>query len=117
MNRKVFAVALLALGLQANACFDVAPAAVDPWFGITKIHVADFTVPRPFERLLAQEAQDAQEVHLPPADMDVLMERAGHGHQVDTGVSDILDANIFVDLSPVTAEETPVKLPPDQALE
>ena len=118
---RVAVAAALALSVPAgafigNAAADVErEAAVAPlWFEITPFVVPSnlrMTIPRFL--LLAAEAGDVADV----PDLTELREAAGHGHLVDAKKEFALDAAIFTDLSPVTADETPVKLPLDQALE
>jgi hypothetical protein len=115
---RVAVAAALALSVPAGAFIGNAAAdfereaAVAPlWFEITPFVVPSnlrMTIPRFL--LLAAEAGDVP-------DLGELREAAGHGHLVGAKKEFALDAAIFTDLSPVTADETPVKLPLDQALE
>ncbi|MCZ6888919.1 MAG: hypothetical protein O7H39_10540 [Gammaproteobacteria bacterium] len=96
-----------------NAAADVErETAVAPsWFEITPFVVpSNLRVTIPRFLLLAAEAGDVP-------DLSELRDAAAHGHLVDSKKEFALDAAIFTDLSPVTADETPVKLPLDQALE
>ncbi len=104
---------LLATSLPASALIEHARdgehlAVPSRWFDVQPAVVPrTLTLVIPRLLLLAAEAVDLGE----------LRESAGHGHLVDAEREFALDAAIFTDLSPVTADETPVKLPPDQALE
>ena len=62
--------------------------------------------------------QESEPAPLPPPSEALTPEesaqRAGYGHQTDRRSQERFDPNIFTDLSPVTIDEAPVKLPKDQ---
>ena len=53
----------------------------------------------------------------PPTNEELDAERAGYVHQVERRKEAEFDPSIFTGLSPVTVDETPVRLPDDQSLE
>jgi len=74
------------------------------------------TVPGLKPVMLAAEAPGGAAIPEPPMDGAELTDRAGHVHQIEERESRALDPAIFTALSPVTVDETPVKLPADQRL-
>ena len=56
----------------------------------------------------------AAESEVPPRTAEDDAEQAGYGHQVEQRKEQEFDPSIFTELSPVTIDETPVKLPEDQ---
>ena len=56
----------------------------------------------------------AAESEVPPRTAEDDAEQAGYGHQVEHRKEQEFDPSIFTELSPVTIDETPVKLPEDQ---